>query len=63
MLFALNLKKSLTKDPKARPRPLNHDERTQQVLNIMSNEFQGALDDLHQFTSKKQMKIKEKKLN
>ena len=61
MLFALNLKKSLTKDPKARPRPLNHDERTQQVLNIMSNEFQGALDDLHQFTSKKLMKIKEKK--
>ena len=27
----------------------------------MTNEFQDALDDLHQFTSSKQMKVKETK--
>ena len=60
MLFALNLKKSLTGDQNTRPRPLNFNERTHHILD-MNNEFQDALDDLHQFTSSKQMRVKEKK--
>ena len=61
MLYALNLKKSLIKDPINRPRPLTHDERTQQVLELGNNEFQNSLDDLFSFVSSKNMKIKEKK--
>ena len=61
MLFAINLKKFLIKDQNTRPRPLNHDERTEQTLIKANDEFQGELDDLHKFISSKQMKIKEKK--
>ena len=61
MLFAINLKKFLIKDQNTRPRPLNHDERTEQVLIKANNEFQGELDDLQKFISNKQMKVKEKK--
>ena len=61
MLSALNLKSCLVADPVDRPRPLNYNERTRQVLAGSNNQLQSDLLNLHEFTSNKLMKIKEKK--
>ena len=61
MLCALSLKSCLLDDPVDRPRPLNFDERTGQILDMSNNQLQRDLEILHEFTSRKQLKIKEKK--
>ena len=61
MLAVFNLKSCLVDDPVERTRPLNFGERTQQVLAIENNQLQDDLSSLATFTSKKLLKIKEKK--
>ena len=61
MLAAFNLKKSLIVDPVSRPRPLNKNERTEQVLSEKMNPLQEDLAILENYTNKKQLRIKEKK--
>ena len=61
MLMAINLKTSLVKDPADRPFPLGFNERTGHVIKVEKNIMQQELDNLHSFTNKKLLKIKEKK--
>ena len=61
MLSALSLKSCLLDDPVDRPRPLNFDERTGQILDRTNSQLQSDLQNLHEFTTRKQLKIKEKK--
>ena len=63
MLVAINLKKSLTDDPVHRASPLNFNERTRQVLPVEDNVMQELLINLENFTSDKQLRIKERKTN
>ena len=62
MLAAFNLK-HIRDDPVHRPSPLNYYERTRHVLPLESNFLQEELNSLETFTSKKLLKIKEKKTN
>ena len=61
MLAAYNLKSCLIDDPVDRPRPLNFNERTLQVLSRENNHLQDDLSSLSVFANKKLLKIKEKK--
>ena len=61
MLSALSLKSCLLDDPVDRPRPLNFNERTGQILDRTNSQLQSDLQNLHEFTTRKQLKIKEKK--
>ena len=62
MLAAFNLK-HVRDDPVHRPSPLNYNERTRHVLPLESNFLQEELNSLETFTSKKLLRIKEKKTN
>ena len=63
MLAAVKLSDCLVTDPVNRAMPLNFNERTRQILNPELNVLQEDLDCLKQFTSRKLLKIKEKKTN
>ena len=63
MMVAINLKRMLADDPVDRARPLTFNERTRQVLPVENNQMQELLHDLHEFSTNKQLKIKEKKTN
>ena len=57
----INLKTSLINDPVNRQKPLNYHERTNQILPLSSNQLQGTLDNLHNFTIDNLMRINEAK--
>ena len=59
MLQAFRLN-TLQKDPTKRPFPLTFDERFEMIL-PENNALQDDLNDLYDFTSRKQLVIKEKK--
>ena len=61
MLSAVNLKTCLVRDPVDRPRPFSYNERTQQVLENMDSQLQTELNELFDFTKRKQLRIKETK--
>ena len=61
MLSALNLKNCLVRDPVDRPRPFSYNERTQQVLDNRDSQLQTELNELFDFTQRKQLRIKESK--
>ena len=51
------MKKSLVQDTSQRPKPLDFNERTCQVLPPQNNLLQHYLDDAEEFTSQNKMKI------
>ena len=61
MLAAFNLKYSLTVDPVARYKPLNKNERTQQILPVHKNHLQEDLIILQSYVQKKKLKSKERR--
>ena len=61
MLAAINLKNCLVADPVERIRPFNFNERTQHIMNTEMNQLQDDLDCLEAFTTRKLLRIKEKK--
>ena len=61
MMVAIDLKRMLADDPVDRARPLTFNERTRQILPVENNQMQELLHDLHEFTTNKQLKIKERK--
>ena len=63
VLQAVNLKDDLDNDPVTREYPLTYSERTSQILSPAKNYLQESLDELYDFTSRKLMKLKEKKTN
>ena len=54
---SINLKSSLVPDNTARPRPLNYNERTCQILPSENNLLQLYLDDAKDFMIKNKMKM------
>ena len=62
LAFAVNLTKDLITDQTYRQRPLTFDQRNSTVL-PPDNVLQADLKSLYQFTTRKQMKIKESKTN
>ena len=60
-MASVNLKKSLLQDSQFRQRPLNYNERTEQILNPQENILQQELENFYQFTLTNKLVINKRK--